>query len=85
MVAAWDRTDEADAVVLTKPGLDPVRVSIHGADTVDIAETPYFPEYGAARKQPTLCAVFDPSDGRSLSHVVTDEEDRATTQTQTES
>jgi hypothetical protein len=70
-VEAWDRTDEADAVVLTKPGLDPVRVSVRGAETVDVAETPYFPEYGAAREQPTLRAVFDPSDGGSLSHVVT--------------
>jgi hypothetical protein len=70
-VAAWDRTDQADAVVLTKSGLDPVRVSVRGAETVDVVETPYFPEYGAAREQPTLRAVFDPSDGGSLSHVVT--------------
>jgi uncharacterized heparinase superfamily protein len=73
-VEAWDRTDEADALVLTKPGLDRVRVSVRGAETVDVARTPYFPEYGAAREQPTLRAVFDPSadpDDASLSHVVT--------------
>lgn len=70
-MAEWDRTDDAAAVVLSKPGLDRVRVSVRGADTVDVARTPYFPEYGAAREQPTLRAVFDPSDGASLSHVVT--------------
>jgi uncharacterized heparinase superfamily protein len=70
-VTEWDRTGDAAAVVLSKPGLDPVRVSVRGAETVDVARTPYFPEYGAAREQPTLRAVFDPSDGAPLSHVVT--------------